>query len=85
MPATVRPSPGQYRFSTTNPTTSVIYGITMAGVVTTTFGTLPWVSDGEGENNGHFQRGTIGVTLFDDGSFVGSNGSETFTGTWAPA
>lgn len=84
MPSKTRPTTGVYRLTTTSPSTSVLYGIGAVGVYTT-FGILEWVQDGSPAGNGHYQRGDIGITFYDDGTFVAVNGSESYSGTWALA
>lgn len=83
MPNKTRPGNGPIRMQTSSPPTDVVYQMTAGGLVTT-FGTLGWVVDGEGEGNGHFQRQGVGITYYDDGSFVAVNGPDSYSGTWAP-
>lgn len=84
MPNKVRPAPGSYRVTKTSPspTTSTTYGITMSGFHISGFGVLPWVSDGEGDGNGHYEKDPLAITFYDDGTFVGSWGTDVYTGTW---
>ena len=87
MPNPVRPTPGNYRVTKTSPspTTTAIYPITMLGFTIPGFGTLPWVQDGEGDGNGHYEKDPLAITFYSDGTFAASWGSDPSTGTWAPA
>lgn len=78
-----KPANGSWRLTTESPATSVVYAVSSAGL-RTTFGILVWVQDGSGDD-GHFQKNGIGITFYDDGTFVAVNGSESFDGTWEAA
>ena len=80
-----RPAAGSYRLTTDSPSTSVVYSVTNDGIPTT-FGLLEWVVDGTPQStNGHYQSGSVGITFYNDGTFVGSNNGTPYTGTWTAA
>lgn len=71
--------PGQYRFTTTNPPTTVVYTVDDEGMLTT-FGKLLWTESPP--DGGAYLLAAVGVSVYADGTFVAMNGSQAFSGTW---
>lgn len=74
----VRPPNGPHTLTVSSPPSVVSYAFAPDGV-RTTFGSLAWYDDPAPL---HCQRGSIGITFYDDGTFVAVNGSENYSGTW---
>lgn len=78
MSIPVRPANGQHTLVVSSPPSVVTYVFSPDGI-RTSFGTLAWYDDPAPL---HAQHGVIGITFYDDGTFVAVNGSESYAGTW---
>lgn len=78
MPTPMRPSNGSHTLTTTSPGSTVVTYVFGDGGMETSFGILGWDTGPPA----HFERGSVGVTFYDDGSFVAVNGAENHYGTW---
>ncbi len=79
MPQGVKLTPGQYRLTTTNPPTTVVYTVDANGV-NTTFGYLEWQDSGDG--TGAYINAQVGLMFFADGTFKAMNGAQQIPGTY---